>query len=231
MICRLIEQKIVSGIVLTGAALLQDVEIAMSGRTTNAQNRELRDGSLCITEETGALINEAINFGAVENLGIGQSVGKKLQDEKLEHLDHSVAATAYRYGVPVSVLPAIGADAFGLHPSAHGESIGATGMIDFRLLAAMMAAASHGVVLNVASSVLLPRVLLQAADAARNLGKTVESITSAVIDPAASATAISDVVAHLSRPDGQGYWLSGPDEILLPLLFAAVLEAIGDDLP
>ncbi|MDX8408029.1 MAG: deoxyhypusine synthase family protein [Mariprofundaceae bacterium] len=230
MICRLIEQKVVSGIVLTGAALLQDVEIALSGRTVTARERELNDGKFCITEETGKLINEAISFGAEENLGIGQSVGQKLQDEELEHLDHSVVATAYRYGIPVSVHPAIGADSFDLHPAAHGESIGAAGMTDFRLLAGMMAAADQGVVLNIASSVILPRVLLQAVDAARNLGKKVAGITTAVIDPAASASAISDVVARLSQPNGQGYWLSGPDEVLLPLLFAAVQEAIGDEL-
>ncbi len=229
MICRLIEQKLIGGIALTGAALLQDVEIALTGRTVAARERELAEGRFCITEETGSLINEAINLGTMENWGIGQSVGKKLQDEELEHLDHSVLATAYRYGAPVCVLPAIGADAFNLHPAVHGESVGAAGMRDFRLLAGMMAEASHGVVLNVASSVILPRALLQATDAARNLGKTVEGLTSAVIDPAASASAIADVVSRLSQPDGQGYWLSGPDEILLPLLFAAVLEAIGDE--
>jgi len=230
MICRLIEQKIITGLALTGAALQQDVEIALSGRTVSARDRELNQGMFCMTEETGALINEAINFAAEENMGIGQSVGKKLQDEELEHLDHSVVATAYRYGVPVTVHPAIGADAFDLHPGVHGESLGAAGMIDFRLLAGMMAAASHGVVLNIASSVIMPRVLLQAVDAARNLGKSIENITSAVIDPAASASAIADVVARLSQPDGQGYWLCGPDEILVPLLFAAVLESIGDEL-
>ncbi len=229
MICRLIEQKIISGIALTGAALQQDVEIALSGRTVSPRERELSDGTFCMTEETGKLINEAINFGSVENWGVGQSVGKKLQDEELEHLDHSVVATAYRYGIPLTVHPAIGADAFDLHPLAHGESIGATGMRDFRLLAGMLAEADNGVVLNVASGVILPRLLLQALDAARNLGKKVEGITSAVIDPAASASAIADVVTRLSQPDGRGYWLSAPDEIFLPLLFAAVLESIGDD--
>ena len=207
----------------------QDVEIALSGTTVTARESELNDGSFCITEETGCLINDAINFGVLENWNIGKAVGKRLQHSEFEHLDHSVIATACRYGIPLSVHPAIGADAFALHPATHGESLGAAAMIDFRLLAAMMAQASHGVVINIASSVVMPRVLLQALDAARNLGKKVESLTSAVIDPAASATAISDVVSRLSQPDGNGYWLSGPDEILVPLLFASVLEALGDD--
>ncbi len=230
VICRLIEQKIISGLALTGAALEQDVEIAISGRTVTARERELSNGHYCITEETGCFINDAINFGTLENWGIGKSIGKRLQDSELEHLDHSIIATAFRNGIPVSVHPAIGADAFCFHPAAHGESLGAAGMVDFRLLAAMMAASSHGVVINVASSVVMPRVLLHAVDAARNVGKEIESVTTAVIDPAASTSAITDVVTRLSLPDGAGFWLSGPDEILVPLLFAAVLEALGDDI-
>jgi deoxyhypusine synthase len=229
MICRLIEQRIITGLALTGAAMEQDVEIAISGTTVKSHDRELANGRFCATEETGCLINDAINFGILENWGIGKSVGKRLQLSDFEHLDHSVTATACRYGIPVSVHPAIGADAFALHPATHGESLGAAGMIDLRLLAAMVATASNGVILNIASSVVMPRVLVHAIDAARNLGKEITLLTSAVIDPAASASAISDVVNRLSQPDGRGYWLSGPDEILVPMLFAAVLEALGDD--
>jgi len=230
LICRLIEQKLISGLALTGAALEQDVEIAISGRTVTARERELSDGRYFMTEETGCLINDAINFGTLESWGIGRSVGKRLLESEFEHLDHSVVATAFRYGVPVSVHPAIGADAFCFHPASHGESLGVAGMIDFRLLAGMMAASSHGVIINVASSVVMPRVLLQAVDAARNVGKQIESVTTAVIDPAASTSAITNVVNRLSLPDGEGFWLSGPDEVLVPLLFAAVLEALGDDI-
>jgi len=230
LICRLIEQKLISGLALTGAALEQDVEIAISGRTVTARERELIDGRYFMTEETGCLINDAINFGALENWGIGRSVGQRLLESEFEHLDHSVVATAFRYGIPVSVHPAIGADAFCFHPASHGESLGVAGMIDFRLLAGMMAASSHGVIINVASSVVMPRVLLQAVDAARNVGKQIESVTTAVIDPAASTSAITNVVNRLSLPDGEGFWLSGPDEVLVPLLFAAVLEALGDDI-
>jgi len=214
---------------LTGAALEQDVEIAISGRTVTSRERELSEGLYCITEETGCLINDAINHGALENQGVGYSVGKRLHESEFEHLDHSILATAFHYGVPVSVHPSIGADAFCFHPAARGESLGVSSTIDFRLLAGMMAVSSHGVVINIASSVVMPRVLLQAVDAARNVGKKIEAVTTAVIDPAASSAAITDVVTRLSLPNGAGYWLSGPDEVLVPLLFAAVLEALGDE--
>lgn len=228
LLVRLIEQRLISGLVLTGAAMLQDVEIALSGHTVCTHHHDKTGKGYLITDETGRLINEAINFGAIENWGIGQSVGEKLLDAEPAHLDQSVLATAARFNVPVTVHPAIGVDAFNLHPTAHGESLGATGFMEFRLLAAMMAEASEGVIINVASSVVLPRLFMQAADAAVNLGHTVEKLTAVVIDPAASASAITNVVDRLSQNGGRGIWLPGPDEILLPLLFAAVADALGD---
>ncbi len=229
LLVRLLEQRIISGLVLTGAALLQDVEIALSGHTLRSYDRDIVDGAYRVTEETGRLINEATNFGAVEGWGLGKSVGEKLIDAESAYLHHSVLATASRYGIPASVHPAIGADAFNLHPAMHGESLGATGFIDFRLLAAMMAKASDGIVINAASSIILPRVFIQAVDAARNIGRKIENLTCVIIDPSANAASVANVTEHLSRPGGRGIWLPGPDELLLPLLFAAVLDVLGDE--
>jgi len=228
LIVRMMEQRVITGVAMTGAALLQDVEIALSGHTLASYDRDA-DGGYRATAETTGLINEAINFGAIEGWGIGRSVGEKLVDEEPEHLDRSIVATAARHDIPLTVHPAIGADAFNLHPATHGESLGAAGLMDFRLLASMLTATSGGVVLNVASGIILPRVLIQAADAARNLGKKVENLTCAIVDPAASATAVANVADRLSQPDGRGLWLPAPDELALPLLFAAVQDALGDE--
>lgn len=228
LLVRLLEQRLVTALAMTGAAMMQDVEIALSGRTVRYQDQDLHDGNFSVTEETGRLVNEAVNFGIPEGWGIGKSVGQKLLDTELEHLDHSVLATACRYGIPVTVHPSIGADVFNLHPAAHGESLGAGGFHDFQLLAAIMAEASGGVVINVASSVMLPRVFLQALDAARNLGKQVEKLTCVVFDATAGDPAKADLIQKLSQPDGRGICMTGPDEIFLPLLFAAVLESLGD---
>jgi len=228
LLIHLLEKRVISAVAMTGAAMLQDVEIALSGCTVGSSDQDLSDGHYCVTEETGRLINEAINFGVTEGLGIGASVGQKLMDTEPEHLDHSVLATACRYGIPITVHPAIGADTFNLHPAAHGESLGAAGLLDFQLLAGILAEASGGVLINVASSVVLPRVFLQAVDAARNLGHKVEKLTSVVIDASADPVAVSDMVGRLSNPGGRGISLQGPDEIILPLLFASVLEVLGD---
>ena len=229
LLVRLLEQRVVTGVVMTGAAMLQDVEIALAGHTLRCRDQELVEGRYCVTEETGRLINEAINFGVSEGWGFGQSVGQKLLDEEAPHRDHSILATARRYHIPVTVHPAIGADAFNLHPLAHGESLGAAGMYDARLLAGMMAEATGAVVLNIASGAVVPRVLIQAVDAARNLGHRVEGMHCAVLDSNANSAMVADVLGRLSQPGGQGYMLPGPDEMMVPLLFAAVLEALGDD--
>ncbi len=226
LIVRMMEERIITGVALTGAALLQDVEIALSGHTLTSYERDA-EGDYRVTEETTGLINEAVNFGAIEGWGIGRSVGEKLMDKEPEHLDRSVVATAARHSIPLTVHPAIGADAFNLHPATHGESLGAAGLMDFRLLAAMLAAVRDGVVM-VAASTMLSRVLIQAADAARNLGRGVENLTCALVDPAASATAVADMADRLSQPGGRGIWLPAPDELALPLLFAAVQDAMSD---
>jgi len=228
LLIRLVENRIITGLALTGATLLQDVEIALSGRTFKCGEHELADGQCSITEETGRLINEAINFGATENWGIGYSVGKHLLDAELEHLDHSLLASAFRHNIPLTVHPAIGADAFNLHPAARGESIGAAGMHDLHLLAGMMAEAEDGVVINIASGVVLPQALLLSVDAARNLGKPAKKLTAALIDTS-SGTLAAHNMRLLSQPDGRFLHVQGPDEIVVPLLFAAVMDVLGKD--
>lgn len=226
---RLIEMRIISGMALTGAALLQDVEIALSGHTVSLRPKDSDDGVLRISKETGSLINEAIGFGAGEGWGIGRSVGTQLLEaEEAQHLDHSLLATAARHDIPITVHPSIGADAFNLHPTAHGESLGATGMTDFRLLASMLAEASGGVIINIASDIVLPHVFQHAVDAARNLGHTIKKLNVAVIDQNCSAHA-AHLAERLSQPGGHGFQFTCPDEIIVPLLFASVLEILEGD--
>ncbi|MDQ6988669.1 MAG: hypothetical protein Q9M19_02210 [Mariprofundaceae bacterium] len=220
---RLIEQKLITGVALTGAAMLQDVEIALTGHTLQGKTNR-------ITQETGLLINESIVAGAAQNKGIGYSIGTCLMETDAKHLDHSVLATACRFGVPITVHPAIGADMFNLHPLVHGESLGAAGMTDFRLLAGMMANASGGVLLNVASSVVIPRLFAQAAEAARNLEYHIDRVTVGVIEKKATSTSISGLCDAFDSGGGQTLCLTGAEEVMLPLLFAAVTDDLAEEL-
>ncbi len=230
LLTRLIEQGLITGLALTGAAMIRDVEIAIYGNTFTSSMAAIRAGEIIVPEETGKIINDAINLGSTENWGIGRSVGKRLMNGEFEHLEHSVMATAFRYGVPVSVHPAMGADSFHFHPAAHGESMGASAMLDVRLLTGMLAAASNGVILNVASSAVMPRILLMALSAARNLGNKVENLHTVMLDVSCDTATSAACIERLSRPGGSFAKLQGPDEIMVPLLFSAVLEALGKDI-
>jgi len=229
LLVHLIEQGLIGGLALTGAAMIRDIEIALHGNTFTSSIGAIRAGDMVVPEETGRLINEAINLGAAEGWGIGESIGRRLLDGGFEHLEHSVLATAHRYGIPLSVHPAMGADTFDFHPAVHGESMGAAAMLDVRLLTGMLAEAAHGVVLNVASSAVMPRTLLMALCAARNLGRTVDHIHAVDIDVLPHTAAQTDCMERLARPNGHFSRLQGPDEIIMPLLFAAVQDALGDE--
>ncbi|RMG92132.1 MAG: hypothetical protein D6703_02710 [Zetaproteobacteria bacterium] len=230
LLTRLIELRLINGLAMTGAALLRDVEIALTGNTFTSSLSSIRNGTFIMPDETGQLINDAINLGASEGWGIGKSVGQRLIDAEWEHLEHSVVYTAVRLGTPVTVHTATGADSFHFHPSAHGESIGAAAMMDTRQLAGLMAESSNGVVLNIASNAVMPQVLLMALAAARNLGHAVEQLTTVLIDRDTLPHSALSGMKRLARPDGQAVHLQGAVEIMLPLLFASVLEALGDEL-
>jgi len=225
-IISLLEHRLVTALVLTGEACVKDVEIALSGSTIRGNEESLRDGCCYCTEDTGRLINEALAFGAGEGWGMGKAVGTKILDEECPNLDRSILATANNYGIPVTVHPAIGADAFNIHPMAHGESLGACGVSDFRLLAAILAETRHGVIVNTVSS-LIPRLILKAADAARNLGHPIEKLDFISLESSARALVDRHQIQQLVQPDGKLIILPGPSEILLPMLFAAVLDTLG----
>jgi hypothetical protein len=61
-----------------------------------------------------------------------------------------------------------------------------------------------------------------------NLGESVERLTTAVIDSSASSHTVEDVVERLTQQGGKGFWLRGADEILIPLLFASVVDVLGE---
>ncbi|MDX8408880.1 MAG: hypothetical protein R8J84_02365 [Mariprofundales bacterium] len=220
MLAQLIARKLFSSLALTGSALVKDVEIALSGTIF------VGNGDQGVTEESCRLINEAIDWAAEESIGIGASVGKKLLDCDAPHREHSLLACAAQYGIPLTVHPAIGADAFHRHPALRGESLGAAGLHDFRLLAALVGQCNHGVILNVASSVVMPSLLSEAATAVRSSGRALDGITTMMLDSSVANVVAQEGLGRLAAEHGNTYWMRGAVEILLPLLMASVVEAL-----
>lgn len=221
----LMERGAISAIFMNGAGCVHDLELAMMGRTSEEVGEALDDGSFGMARETGERLNHAINRGAREGFGMGESIGREILEGKYRHKDRSVLASATRLGIPATVHVAIGGDIHHMHPSANGAALGETSFRDFEKLAAVVAKLERGVVFNVGSAVILPEVFLKALSLARNLGNPVRRLTAVNLDFIRHYRPQVNIVERPTRLGGKGYALVGQHEILVPLLSAGVIEA------
>ncbi len=224
----LMRRGYVHGIATTGAALIHDFEIALAGRTSEDVEAQLTRGRFGLAHETGLYLNEAAVGAARSGLGLGEATGKLLTNPRIgaKHLDVSLLAAAYRKRVPFTVHVAIGTDIFHVHPSADGAALGAASYRDFRLFCALVKQMNNGgVYLNVGSAVILPEVFLKALAVVRGLGHPLKNFTTANLDFQQHYRPTQNV---LRRPaaalHADAIALTGPHELLLPLLAAALIE-------
>lgn len=220
------ERGILSAVAMNGAGIIHDFELALVGRTSEDVAASLRDGSFGMAEETGAFLNRAIAAGAGAGKGIGAAVGEAILKARLPHRDLSILAAGARLGIPVTVHVGVGTDTIHMHPQASGSALGAGSFRDFHALASVVATLDDGVFLNLGSAVILPEVFLKALSLARNLGHPVRNLTTVNIDFLAHYRPLTNVVTRPTLESGKGYHLTGHLEIMVPLLFGAVLEAL-----
>jgi hypothetical protein len=223
----LMERGCVSAIAMNGAGVIHDFEIALSGATSEDVDEALGPGRFGMADETGRLLNEAIRRGAEQQLGLGQSVGRFLAARAPEHGHRSVAVAAERLGIPLTVHVALGTDIIHMHPDASGAAIGETSLRDFRYLTACVARLGGGVYLNCGSAVVLPEVFLKAVALARNRGHALDGLTTVNIDFLRLYRPQTNVVTRPVAGTGTGISLVGHHEILIPLIAAAVIDALG----
>jgi hypothetical protein len=224
LIIDFMERGIIDAVALNGAGIIHDFELAFMGETSEDVVTSLKDGSFGMAEETGAFINRAISDGARQGLGIGAAVGQAIVKARLAHHRLSILAAAARLGIPITAHIAIGTDIIHMHPKADGKAIGDGSLQDFRTLTSVVATLANGVYLNFGSAVILPEVFLKAVSLARNLGSPVQKLTTVNLDFLAHYRPMTNVVNRPTLGNGKGYHLTGHMEIMVPLLFAAVLE-------
>ncbi len=215
---------ILSAIAFNGAGAIHDFELCYQGETSEDVQRGLNDGSFGMAEETGRLMNEALRQGALQQQGAGLALGRATENFPNRHL--SLLATAFDLDIPVTVHIALGTDIIHQHPSCDGAALGATSYADFQTFASVCAQLEGGVVLNVGSAVIMPEVFLKALTVARNLGHTVEQFTTATLDMTRHYRPSENVQRRPTAMGGRGFYLVGHHEINVPLLFAAVAEAL-----
>ena len=231
---QLMEEGWITALACNGACAIHDLELAFFGRTSEDVAAQLPAGRFGMADETCRWLNDWTQRAADRNEGLGEGLGRIFLEEGAPFADHSLLASAYRLGIPLTIHLSIGTDINHQHPNFPGAAAGETSARDFRILCAQVATLSEGVALNVGSAVILPEVFLKAVSVATNLGTSFPGLTTAVFDFLRHYRPLENVVRRPTLQGGKGIYVVGHHEILLPLLFQGLrlsgLRSGGDDL-
>ncbi len=237
----LMEQGALSCIAMNGAGVIHDFEFASIGATTESVAYYIRDGRFGLWKETGR-INEIISQAAVEELGLGEAIGKVIEKENFPHRDISVLAAAYRLGIPATVHVGIGYDIIHEMPNCDGAALGATSYRDFLIFAQILEKLEGGVLMNFGTAIMGPEVYLKALSMARNVAaqenREIHHFTSLVCDlvslpPKYSLEPDPNNPIYYFRPwktilvrtvadGGESFYLQGRHNETIPQLWTAV---------
>ncbi len=218
---------ILHAVAIHGAGAIHDFELCYQGETSEDVQRGLDDGSFGMVEETGRRMNAALADGVKRGLGAGRALGEAARAAQYPNLDLSILATAAELDLPVTVHIAIGTDIIHQHPTTDGAVLGEATYRDFQTFAAVCARLEGGVVLNIGSAVIMPEGFLKALTIARNLGHKVERFTTATFDMTRHYRPTENVQRRPTALGGQGFYLVGHHELMIPLLFAAITEELA----
>jgi len=226
LIIDLMQRGIISCIAMNGAGAIHDVEIALSGKTSEDVLSSLQLGEFGMAIETAKVINQAVKTGVDNNWGMGESIGKKLLQLSAPHTEMSILAMASKNGTPSTIHISIGTDTIHMHPNFDGAATGKLSHLDFIRFSSLVTQLEGGVFFNVGSAVILPEVFLKALSLASNLGFKMKNLTTVNMDFIRHYRPSVNVVERPTASDGKGYHLIGHHEIMLPLLSAAILEEL-----
>ncbi|MEX0726698.1 MAG: hypothetical protein WD065_10540 [Planctomycetaceae bacterium] len=181
----LMQRGLLKHLALNGAGAIHDFELAMIGQTCESVAKYVSEGQFGLWTETSR-INDAAVAGHRDGIGLGEAIGRMIEEEKFPYRDTSVLAAAYRLQVPVTIHVSIGQDIIHEHPNFDGAATGATSYTDFLILTQTVTKLEGGVFLNIGSAVMGPEVYLKALAMARNVahakGETIRKFTTAVFD-------------------------------------------------
>ena len=229
LIIDLMKKGIIKHIAMNGAGPIHDFELALIGETSEYVEKTIEDGTFGMIEETGSILNEAINEGAKNNLGMGYAIGKKINDMNLPNKEYSILYNAYKLNIPVTVHVAIGTDIIHQHPSCDGAAVGKTSYHDFKIFAESISKLNDGIALNVGCAVILPEVFLKALTIARNLGFKIEKITAANFDMIDHYRPRENVVHRPTSLGGKGFIIIEKHEKTIPTLHRKIIDSLKNN--
>jgi hypothetical protein len=220
----LMDRGLLTALAMNGAAAIHDLEIALSGATSEEVDEVLTDGRFGAADETAATFHGAAVLAAREGIGLGEALGRGLV--AAPNAAVSLLTAAWSRKIPVTVHVALGTDTPHNDPRMDAAALGSASYHDFRLFASLVRGLEGGgVYLNVGSAVLLPEVFLKAVSVARNLGHPLREFNTANLDFIQHYRPTRNVVERpVAAGGGRGFALTGHHEIMLPLLAAYLGE-------
>lgn len=223
IIIRMMEERLITCIAMTGAGAMHDFELAYFGQTGEDVQSGVDDGSYGMAKETAEMMNKIVNDGVRFGCGLGESLGRGLRHLLPKYEKISILANAHRLAVPLTVHAALGTDTIHQHPSCNGEAYGKGAMRDFRWLAGVLPTINNGgVVINCGSAVILPEVFIKALTVSRNFQGNVKDFTAINMDMVQQHRALANVVHRPTHTGGIPISLTGHHELMLPLLYAGI---------
>jgi hypothetical protein len=141
----MIERGLVTHLATNGSGIIHDFELAAGEGTSEDVPRWIQAGQFGLWRETGRL-NDIIRAGAARGEGLGEAVGRVIEEDRFPHRDLSIAAAGWRCGVPVTSHVGIGSDIIHAHANCNGAALGATSYTDFLIFAQAIAGFEHGAI-------------------------------------------------------------------------------------
>lgn len=202
-----------------GAGFIHDLEIGMWGKTSEEVEKNIANGSFGMVRETPELFKKIIDYSDKDDLGLGESLGKKLLDLNAGYRRYSIFANAYQLEIPATVHLGLGTDILNQHPEFDGAKAGKASFKDFKIFCDQISRIDNGgVVLNLGSAVILPEVFLKALSVARNIKGKIDNFTTANFDMIQHYRPDMNVVKRPTQNKGFGFSFTGHHELMIPLL-------------
>ncbi len=238
----LMERGLLTHLALNGAGGIHDFELALIGQTCESVARYVSEGQFGLWQESGQL-NEVSGVAQRDNIGLGEAIGRMIEERALPYRDTSVLAAGYRLQVPVTVHVSIGQDIVHEHPNFDGAATGAASYTDFLIFTQSVTKLEGGVFLNIGSAVMGPEVYLKALAMARNVshqhGEQIREFTTGVFDlpnlgDDLSYEAAKDDPRYYFRPfktilvrtvadGGRSYYVQGDHKATVPALYDHII--------
>lgn len=238
----LMDQGLINCLTMNGAGMIHDFELALIGATTESVAQYISKGYFGLWQETG-WINDIVSKAAKRKMGLGEAVGRVIEEEKFPYREISLLGNAYRRGILVTVHVGIGYDILYEFPNCDGGSFGATSYTDFLRFAKCLESIEGGVVMNFGSSIMAPEVYLKALAMVRNVarqqGKDISNFTTLVCDLKKlpkdyTQEPTPDHPDYYFRPwktmlvrtienGGESYYIQGSHSDTIPQLWTAIL--------